>query len=96
MREYQRLLMNPEMYEPRITRGGGEVRDLMPWPEAIAYVQEDLPGNVGRFGVLYHLQDTCRQCGEDGSDRYRIHIDWLGNSLEEAFGEGVKILGLED
>ena len=94
----RKLLLNPELYEPRITRGGGDVRYLMPWPEAISYVQEDLPGNASRFGILYHLAEpSCSTCGdEEESGRYRIHIDWLGDSLEEAFGEGAKILGVED
>ena len=96
--EMKKLRLNDQMYELRITRGGGEVWDLMPYPQAVAYVEEDRPGNASRFGVLYHLAEpTCSVCGDEAeSGRYRVHVEWLGGSLEEAFGEGARVLGFED
>ena len=92
------IRLNAESYEPRTTLGGGEVRDVMPWPDAVAYVIEgDTLESPGRYGILYHLSEHCPRCGDDNPpDRWKVHIDWMGTSLSGAFGDGVSILDTED
>ena len=91
------IRLNAENYEPRITLGGGEVRDVMPWPDAVAYVIEgDSLESPGRYGVLYYLSEDCPTCGDDHQpDRWKVHVDWLGTSPSVAFGDGVSILNIE-
>ncbi|MAH46656.1 hypothetical protein CMI37_12565 [Candidatus Pacearchaeota archaeon] len=87
------IRLNDENYGPRTTLGGGEVRDVMPWPDAVAYVMEgDTLEEPGRFGILYHLPEDCPRCGDDSPDRWKAHVDWLGSSLEKAFGDGVTVV----
>jgi hypothetical protein len=94
----QAIRLNDENYEWRTTLGGGEVRDLMPWEGAVAYViKGDSLEAPGEYGILYHLRETCPRCGDEGTpDRWRVDIDWMGSDLSRAFGDEVSILDIED
>ena len=47
-REVRRIRLPDSFYEPRRTLGGGEVRDMMPYESAIAYVTDGF-----RYGIQY-------------------------------------------
>lgn len=48
-REVRPIQLPPAFYEPRRTLGGGEVRDVMPYEWATAYVTDGF-----RYGIQYH------------------------------------------